>query len=257
MSIQICFLGSGSEGNCLLLRAGRTSILIDCGLGLKESEARLLRKGVAAEEITGILCTHEHSDHSSGIAKLARRFNIPVWCTYGTWLACPGLRAAPIIHTIVDFAKFSIGELDVEPFPVPHDAREPCQFVFYANGYKVGLVTDIGYVTPEVLRALSESHALIIEFNHDVEMLLNSKYPENLKNRILGPFGHLDNEASMSLVKSLKSERLEVVVAAHLSKNNNKPELVREKLSEVLKDTSVRYALADQDLGTEWISIGL
>ena len=254
MSFRCTSLGSGSKGNATLIATDSTFLLVDCGFGLKDTQSRLSAKGVSAEQLSAILVTHEHGDHASGVARLSKKFNIPVWMTRGTSLhkSCESISN---LHFLNGGHEVTIGDIDVLPFTVPHDSREPVQFAFHSVGKKIGLLTDIGRITNHTLDMLSECHLLLLEFNHDAERLANSKYPAMLKQRIAGDLGHLSNYQSLQLLKRLKKESLQQVIALHLSEENNSPELV-QRLYQGL-DINAEFQIASQEKGTEWITVTL
>jgi phosphoribosyl 1,2-cyclic phosphodiesterase len=254
--MRFCCLGSGSEGNGLVVEAGATRILIDCGFGIGETVARLARHGIAADTLTAILVTHEHSDHVGGVPRFAAKHDIPVWLTYGT-LAAVEARMEPV-RTLQPFdshCAFTIGDVAVVPIPVPHDAREPVQFVLSDGEWRLGVLTDIGMPTPHVAECLSGCDALVLECNHDPDMLARSDYPAMLKQRILGRLGHLANDAAAELLGAIDSTRLQHLIAAHLSRQNNRPELARAALAGVLGCDPGWIGIADQDEGFEWRSL--
>ena len=251
--MRFASLGSGSEGNGLVVHAGSTCVLIDCGFGIKETVARLARHGLAPEDVTAILVTHEHADHVGGVPAFAARYDIPVWATFGTLAICGDrFDGVASMYNFDSHDCFAIGDLEVRPFPVPHDAREPVQFVLSDGAARLGVLTDIGIGTPHVVEMLSGLDALVLECNYDRDMLWNGAYPRWLKERIAGPFGHLDNDDSARLLAALDRSRLKHVVAAHLSQQNNKPELARRALAGALGCEESWVALATQDDGFGW-----
>ncbi len=248
--MRFASLGSGSKGNALVVEAGRTRLLVDCGFGPRNLAARLGRLGLEPADLDAILITHEHADHVGGVAPCARRYEIEVFMTHGTRVA-----AAPegVSVTVLDaHTPFAIGDVEVRPFPVPHDAREPVQFVFSDGRCSFGLLTDAGCVTPHMVAMLSGCDALMIECNHDRALLESGRYPPALKRRIAGRFGHLDNGAAADLLSRVAHDRLKHVVAAHLSEENNRPELARDALAAVLGCHSEWIAVADQEDGLGW-----
>ncbi|MCC7040588.1 MAG: MBL fold metallo-hydrolase [Burkholderiales bacterium] len=251
--MRFASIGSGSEGNGLVVEAGDTRILIDCGFGIRDTVARLARAGVAPESLTAILITHEHSDHSGGVASLAGRYDIPVWATFGT-LTVLGERFDGVarVYGFDSHDAFAIGALSVHPFPVPHDAREPVQFVISDGAFRLGLLTDIGAPTPFVQACLSGCDALVLECNHDLDLLAHSDYPRSLKQRIAGRLGHLDNAAAATLLAALDASRLQHVVAAHLSRQNNTPDRARAALAGALGCSPDWIGVADQAEGFGW-----
>lgn len=251
--LRFASLGSGSRGNGTLIASGRTRVLLDCGFPIKETCARLLRRGVEPESLSAIIVTHEHGDHVRGVGPLARKYGVPVWMTTGTWRAvedtCGGL---PALHLFSSHAPFAIGDLHVQPFPVPHDAREPTQFVFSDGDLRLGVLTDTGASTPHIERSLGGCHALLLECNHDLDMLRRSHYPESLKERIAGRLGHLDNATAAGILARLDRQRLQHVVAAHLSEHNNTPLLAAAALAAALDCAREWIQVCDQDAGLDW-----
>jgi phosphoribosyl 1,2-cyclic phosphodiesterase len=172
--MQFASLGSGSAGNCMVVQAATTKVLLDCGFGVKETLLRLQKLDIAPEQISGILVTHEHDDHAKGAFKLAAKFNIPVWLTHGTLKMCERYipENVPVVTRIIDsHTQFSIDALEITPYPVPHDAREPTQFVFSDGQHKLGVLTDAGSATQHIEQVLSGCDALVLECNHDLNML--------------------------------------------------------------------------------------
>jgi len=251
--VRFASIGSGSEGNGLVVEAGRTRVLVDCGFGVRDTVARLARIGVEPASLSAILVTHEHNDHVGGVASFAGRYGIPVWSTFGT-LTMMGDRFEGVaqVYGFDSHDDFAIGDLTVHPFPVPHDAREPVQFVLSDGVYRVGMLTDIGGSTPFVQSCLSGCDALVLECNHDLDLLAESGYPWSLKQRISGRFGHLHNEAAAALLAALDTSKLQHVVAAHLSQQNNTPAKARAALAGALGCAADWIGIADQALGFDW-----
>lgn len=246
-------LGSGSEGNALLVAAGRTHVMMDCGFGLRDTLSRLARLGVMPEQLDGIVVTHEHGDHIGGVARLARKFNLPVWLTHGTLRAQPKAFAGiSRLHEIAPQHSFSIGDIEITPYPVPHDAAEPVQFVFGDGARRLGVLTDIGSGTPHVETMLSGCHALVLECNHDTDMLMGGPYPYSLKQRVGGRFGHLSNNEAAGILSRLDVNRLQHLVAAHLSQQNNTPELAVRALCSVMGRPEDWVGVATQAEGFDW-----
>jgi phosphoribosyl 1,2-cyclic phosphodiesterase len=255
--MRFASLGSGSQGNSLVVEAGDTRLLLDCGFGLAVTVARLARLGLVPEDLCAIIVTHEHDDHIGGVARLARRHGIPVWLTPGTLAGFEALFAdVAEVRMIHNYEVFAVGDLQVQPFPVPHDAREPAQFVIGDGASRLGVLTDVGCSTRHIEAMLSGCDALVLECNHDPEMLRNSSYPQRLRDRIAGRFGHLDNGAAGELLRRLDNGKLKHLVAAHLSQENNRPDLARAALSAVMNCAPEWIAIADQDEGLDWRQLG-
>lgn len=251
--MRFASLGSGSRGNALVVEAGATCLLLDCGFGPREIAFKLDRLGLSPEALSGILVTHEHSDHVAGAFKLAARHRLAVWMTHGTLMASSAGRGeSPRVELIDGQQPFQVGDLEIHPFPVPHDAREPVQFVFSDGRHRLGVVTDLGSTTPHVERMLTGCDALVLECNHDAGMLQRGGYPPHLKRRIAGRFGHLDNAAAAALLAGLDTSRLQHLIAAHLSQQNNLPALARSAMAEVLGCAEQWVGVADQDTGFSW-----
>lgn len=251
--MRFASLGSGSEGNGLVVEVGDTRILIDCGFRVRDTVTRLGRLGVAPDSVTAIVVTHEHADHIAGVASFARRFRVPVWLTFGT-LEMAGERFArlPKVYGFDSHDTFAVGMVEVRPFPVPHDAREPVQYVFSDGDARLGVATDLGCVTQHVVEKLSGCTALVLECNHDLDMLMTGPYPAVLKHRVAGRFGHLDNHCARDLVRSLDRSRLRHLIAAHLSKQNNRPELAAAALCEGAGCEAGWVGVATQEDGFAW-----
>lgn len=237
----------------MVVESGGTRVLLDCGFGPRELRQRLERAGLAPQDIAAVLVTHEHSDHIAGAFRFALRQSIPLYLTAGTLAAAPrGRHALPQVVCIDSHAEFSIGALSVQPFPVPHDAREPVQFVLSDGQFRLGVVTDLGSRTPHVEACLDGLDALVLECNHDAEMLQRGDYPPALKRRVGGRFGHLDNATSAALLAALDRSRLQHLIAAHLSEQNNRPELARQALAAVMGCAPDWVEVANQTSGFAW-----
>jgi phosphoribosyl 1,2-cyclic phosphodiesterase len=265
MSMRFSSLGSGSEGNALLVAAGMksagpgasyTQVLMDCGFGLQDTVRRLARLGVSPEELNGIVVTHEHGDHIGGVARLARKYNLPVWLTHGTLRAqAKAFAGIADIREIDPQLAFAIGDLEIIPYPVPHDAAEPVQFVFSDGARRLGVLTDTGCGTAHIEKTLSGCDALVLECNHDVELLMNGDYPYSLKQRVGGRYGHLNNQEAAGILASLDTTRLQHLIAAHLSRKNNTPELAVRALSVAAKCEESWVGVASQEEGFAWREI--
>ena len=252
--MRFASLGSGSKGNATLIHKGKTFVLLDCGFSLKETEVRLTRLGVKASQINAIVVTHEHGDHIRGVGPLARKYEIPVWLTRGT-ATCQTLGTLPIVHHIDVHDAFSIDELHLQPYPVPHDAKEPCQFVFSDGKRKLGILTDTGSITSHIEEQLHGCHALLLECNHDTNMLAEGSYPPSLKQRVGGRFGHLSNDQVTALLQRLDTSNLNHLIAAHISEQNNTPQCAKEALWNGLGFEPEWIDILDQDDGLDWCKI--
>lgn len=250
-------LGSGSRGNAWLVHKGSTLVMVDCGFGLTEITQRLAQRGVAPEAVSAVVLTHEHSDHARGAVRFASRYRCALWMTHGcrAMLAAASDLPAETGLLAADQA-LAIGDLELRPYPIPHDAREPVQYVFSDGRVRLGLLSDAGHVTAHMTQCLDACDALVLECNHDVDLLRQGSYPPALKARILGRYGHLDNQAAAGLLARLDTTRLQHVVAAHLSEENNTPDLARAALADALGCRPEEIAVADQANGLDWRQIG-
>ena len=251
-------LASGSSGNATLIEASdglhRTRVLVDCGLGLRQLIARLAVEGIGPADLDGIFITHEHGDHIGCAPMLVARYGVPLWTSAGTaqYAAFAGLESA--LNLVRDGQLFAIGGIQFHPFTVPHDAREPLQLRCTDGDRVLGLMTDIGHVTGHALAALAGCHALVLESNHDVELLAQSRYPDFLKRRVGGQHGHLSNVQAAAALGALRHDRLNTVVAAHLSERNNRPDLVSRAFAAVLGCGEADVLLAERH-GRGWLDV--
>lgn len=256
--MKFASLGSGSEGNALLIstRSGttRTTVMLDCGFAVRETERRLARLQLTPDDISGIVVTHEHQDHVGGVFKFARRHRVPVWLTFGTFQAVQSHCDGVDLHFCRDAERLQIGDLELSPYTVPHDAREPVQYVAGNGVAKLGVLTDAGHATPHMINALGGCNALMLECNHDRQMLRDSHYPESLKRRIGGDYGHLSNEAAAGILSAMDKSCLKRIVGAHLSLKNNTPELALAALAAVVQ-SSVEVVTACQEGGFGWLDV--
>ncbi len=252
--LRFASLGSGSKGNSTLIEAGKTRILLDCGFTLEETERRLHRLGCSAHSLSGIVITHEHGDHAGGVGRLSRRYHLPVWLTVGTYHAMRDTKFAQH-HFIKVHQEFAIDDLHLTSFPVPHDAREPCQFVFSNGNHRLGILTDTGSYTPLITQVLQNLDALMLECNYDAQMLAQGPYPPRLKARVAGRYGHLDNHQSASLLNQLDLHKLQHLIGMHLSEQNNLPEYAYQALCTGTGCDEKWIQLANQQDGIGWREI--
>jgi len=251
-------LGSGSTGNATLIEAGGAPgfrMLVDCGLGIRQLSARLAQSGLADSDINAIFITHEHSDHIGCARQFSRRHGIPVWMSMGTWTALDQPDFEGWLRIAQDGVAIDLGGVQLTPFTVPHDAREPLQLTCTDGAAKLGILTDLGHATAHVLAHLQGCDALMLESNHDSAMLEASSYPFFLKRRVSGQFGHLSNTASAEIARSVCHPRMKHLVAAHLSQQNNRPELAQDLLSQALGCRSADIVVADAGAGTPWLAL--
>ncbi|QCP49257.1 MBL fold metallo-hydrolase [Trinickia violacea] len=257
--MRFASLGSGSEGNALVVEASNgattTRVMLDCGFSAKEVERRLLRLELGVEQLDAILITHEHSDHIGSALTLARKWSLPLYMSWGTAQAVGADDADVDLHVLWGDETAAIGDVEVLPYTVPHDAREPLQFVFSDGACRLGVLTDVGTSTPHISAVLSGCDGLVLECNHDTKMLAQSRYPQSLKARIGGNHGHLNNDAAANILASLDRARLKHLVAAHLSQQNNLPELARAAMARVLGAAATEVVVASQVDGFGWLSL--
>jgi phosphoribosyl 1,2-cyclic phosphodiesterase len=250
-------LGSGSTGNATLVEAAGLRprrLLVDCGLGVRQLSLRLAEAGLADSDIDAVFVTHEHSDHIGCARQFSLRHRVPVWMSRGTFegIGLPDFDG--LLHIAHDGQAIDLGELQLMPFTVPHDAREPLQLSCTDGASKLGLLTDLGHATSHVLAHLAACHALLLECNHDIDLLEQSSYPPFLKRRVGGQYGHLSNVAAGDIARAVGHSGLSQIVAAHLSQQNNRPDLARQAMFEALGHAT-DIVVADASTGTRWLSI--
>jgi len=246
-------LGSGSKGNATLVRAGDACLLVDCGFSARELERRLALVQLDGSQLSGVLVTHEHGDHIKGVWTLARRNKLPVYMTGGT----AKVASAPAdidLHLITPQQNFQVGGVDVLPVAVPHDAREPVQFVFNYAGLKLGVLTDLGHISSHVRECYQQCDGLLVEANHDSIMLADGPYPHSLKQRVGGDWGHLNNAQTAQLLNDLEPRSLQTLLVGHISQQNNALSRVQEAIEPVAALVpQIKYA--SQDDCVDWLAL--
>ena len=253
--LRVASVGSGSKGNATLVASGETTLLIDCGFPAREMLSRLDHLGVDVSDIAAILVTHEHSDHVGGVAAIAKAAGAPIYATHGT-LVSGRLDGARAVVEIESDSVFAIGDIEVSAITVPHDAKEPVQYVFKHAAQCVGVLTDLGMVSPHVLRAYDSCDLLLLEFNHDLSMLLRGPYPAALKRRVSGDFGHLNNDQALAMLEAMGESLPGTVIAGHISEQNNSVDVVASLLSPLIQRAEMTVIYATQSQGFDWVSSG-
>lgn len=251
-------LGSGSTGNATVVEATcgttTTRLLVDCGFGIRQLERRLAMAGLALADLDGVFITHEHADHTGCVQQLALRERLPVWMSEGTHAALGAVDFGGWLRLARDEQAITLGALRLQPFTVPHDAREPLQLTCSDGDATLGILTDLGHVTGHVAHHLQNCTALLLECNHDPDMVALSAYPAFLKQRITGRLGHLANAQAAELLQRVRHGALRQVVAAHLSAQNNRPELARGALAAALGCADSDIVVARAEEGTDWLA---
>ncbi len=253
---SLCVLASGSKGNAIYLSDGETQILLDSGLSGIQIERRLRSRGIQPDDLDAILISHEHRDHIHGAGILSRRFSLPIYITSKT--ATASARQLGRLTQVTPFScgtPFKIKSLKIHPFPISHDAVDPAGFTFQLDGHKVGVATDLGVVTNVVKSHLAECAVLVIEANHDPDMLKNGPYTWPLKQRIMSRSGHLSNQDTGRLLDQLNHDQLQEVVLAHLSEINNTPKKALAAIQPVISNPKTRLSVATQSDGSDLIGV--
>jgi phosphoribosyl 1,2-cyclic phosphodiesterase len=227
--------------------------MVDCGFTVKETERRLQRLGHQPEDVTAVLVTHEHSDHIKGVGPFSRKYQLPVYATHGT-SHYEGLAKVPELLTVNCHQTLQIADIEVAPVAVPHDAREPCQFLFTCQQKTLGVLTDLGSITSYVSERYAQCDGLMLESNHDPKMLAMGPYPQSLKHRVGGHWGHLSNQQAAQLLSQIELERLQHLVISHISEQNNTEQLARDAIYEVYGEEKP-LLFADQVEGIDWLEL--
>jgi phosphoribosyl 1,2-cyclic phosphodiesterase len=252
--MRFASLGSGSKGNSTVVESDTACVMVDCGFGLRNACTRLERIGKSPEDLTAIIVTHEHSDHWKGIGALSAKYNIPVYLSAGS-LKAKEIQSGEALFNCIDSHKdFYVGDICIKPVPVPHDAREPIQYILSNGKVQLGILTDLGHFTPHVVSSYSKCDALLLECNYDDDMLLDGPYPRFLKDRVSGMYGHLSNRQAADLLLALDLSRLKTLVIGHISAKNNDVSLIKAAI-EPLCGEDIVLSFADQESGSPWMEI--
>ncbi len=258
--MRFCSLGSGSTGNATVVeaRSGATTsrLLIDSGFSLRELDLRLTRAGLQSDAIDAVFVTHEHGDHIGCAVPFARRHCLPLWMSCGTWRAIGEPESDGLLRFARDGQAIEVGDLQLMPYTVAHDAQEPLQLRCSDGAHQLGVLTDVGSITPHLVANLQGCDALLLECNHDAGLLADSRYPAFLKQRIGGRFGHLSNDMAAQILDACRHAEMRHLVAAHLSERNNRPELARAALARVCGAAPADIVVADPVLGFGWLDLG-
>jgi phosphoribosyl 1,2-cyclic phosphodiesterase len=266
MGLRFTVLSSGSTGNATVVTNGEVTLMIDAGFSARRIDELLLEREMTGQELDGILVTHEHSDHIKGLGPVARKYNLPIYANEKTWGAIEksiGQIADENRRVFASGEARDFGSLRVESFEISHDAAEPVGYCFYGGKDKLSVCTDLGYASDKVKHAIADSDVLVLEANHDIEMLRMGRYPWNIKRRILGDMGHLSNEATGELMSELLNGRMKRVYLAHLSREHNLPDLAKMSVRGAMEDRGCFYrdsefVLRDTyfDRPTPWDKVG-
>lgn len=251
--MRFASLGSGSKGNATIIETNNTCLMVDCGFSIKDCIRRLERLQKTPDDITAILVTHEHSDHWKGVLPFASRYSLDIYITAGC-LRATGLDAQDYcgINLIDSHKSFQIGEVKVKPIPVPHDAKEPVQYIFSDKNHRLGILTDVGFITPYIEQQYSGCDGLLVEANHDLQLLDSGSYPRFLKERVSSQWGHLNNNQTAALIEIIDQSCIKKLVIGHISQSNNNKDIVKRVIDNVFKGSGdVIYA--DQEEGFDWL----
>lgn len=253
MTMFFCSLASGSSGNCHLINDGKNSVLVDAGLSGKRIENKLKEIGIDPKSLTAILVSHEHSDHICGVGVLSRRYNIPIYANKGTWEGM-STKIGEIKENNIKYFNstedFNIRDFNIKSYDIPHDANEPVGFSIKKDNVKISIVTDLGYIDENIKNEVGDSDLVVLESNHDEEMLKAGSYPYYLKQRILSNIGHLSNEAAGDTIVDLVNRNVKSILLAHLSKENNFPELAIATVKNILNDKKI---IIGEDVGLDLV----
>lgn len=240
MKLKFCSLYSGSSGNCQFIKTQNTTILVDAGLSGKKIQNGIANIGEDPKNVDAIFITHEHMDHIQGAGILSRRLDIPVYANEKTWEAMSPIIGDVKSHNIkIINETVEVGDLTLQVFDISHDAVNPVGYNIYYKNKKISLVTDTGCINDNIINCIKDSELLLIESNHDEDMVLIGPYPWPLKRRVLGEFGHMSNDTAGNLVSKVIKKGREIVLLGHLSKENNFPELAYKTVENILKENGI------------------
>jgi len=251
--VKFASLGSGSKGNATIIDTENGCLMIDCGFSIKETTRRLERVGKSPQDISAILVTHEHSDHWKGVLPFSSKFSIDVYATAGCYRAVNvSPTTSKLLKVICSHSGFMINNVHVLPIPVPHDANEPVQYIFSYDQYRLGILTDVGNITPYIIEQYNNCTGLLVEANHDVELLQAGAYPKFLKDRVAGQWGHLNNHQTASLLSAIDQQSIQKLVIGHISESNNNSARVKQAIEDVFA-SSEKIIYANQNEGFDWV----
>ncbi len=251
--MKFASLGSGSKGNATIIDTEHGCLMIDCGFSIKETARRLERVGKSPQDISAILVTHEHSDHWKGVLPFASKFSIDVYATAGCYRAVNvSPSTSKLLKVICSHSRFMINNVHVLPIPVPHDANEPVQYIFSYDQYRLGILTDVGNITPYIVEQYNNCSGLLVEANHDIELLRAGAYPKFLKDRVAGQWGHLNNHQTASLLSAIDQQSIQKLVIGHISESNNNSARVKQAIEDVFP-RSEKIIYANQNEGFDWV----
>ena len=251
--MKFASLGSGSKGNATIIDTENGCLMIDCGFSIKETARRLERVGKSPQDISAILVTHEHSDHWKGVLPFGSKFSIDIYATAGCYRAVNvSPESSKLFNVICSHNGFMIDNVNVLPIPVPHDANEPVQYIFSYDQYRLGILTDVGNITPYIIEQYNGCTGLLVEANHDVELLQAGAYPKFLKDRVAGEWGHLNNYQTASLLSAIDQESIQKLVIGHISESNNNSAKVKQAIEDVFVSVE-KIIYANQNEGFDWV----
>ncbi len=240
MNLKFCSLYSGSSGNCQFIKTEKTSILVDAGLSGKKIQQEMIKIGEDPQKINAIFITHEHIDHIQGAGVLSRRFDIPIYANEKTWSAMRSIIGDIKSHNIKTMSEDAeVGDIFIQSFDISHDAASPVGYNIYHKNKKISMLTDTGCINASIINSITDADLLLVESNHDEDMVLIGPYPWSLKRRVLGEFGHMSNDAAGNLITKVIKKGTEIVLLGHLSKENNFPQLAYKTVENILIENGI------------------